>query len=371
MPLVSLPAAPASERKQGVQRGERAAAARSSSRISPATRLVSGTSAVGISQWPVVVRNRSSANLGSWPVPNSAVVAHQERHGDLGIAVLPRLQVEHELAERPLQPRRAGPTARRSARRTAWRRGRSPCPARAPSSSCGRGAKSKSRGSPQRRSSTLCALVRAIGHVVGEDVGEGRRAAASSRACSRRAARPRPAWTRSFSAATRPAARRRRRSPLAAALADLARQPVAASPGPPAAGSRARGARHRARARAAAAGGWPRRASARSNASGCSRSHLRSITARHTLRHGLDGGSSGPGRAAPPAASRPPPPRPRLGAPRCSNHAHQQDRDLVEQQQRDREADLADHVGRREDRRGDEDAARSRSGGSWRSCVGA
>ena len=71
MPRVSLPAAPASERKQGVQAVKRSGSA-SSSRISPATRLVSGTSAVGISQWPLVVRNRSSANLGSWPVPNSA-----------------------------------------------------------------------------------------------------------------------------------------------------------------------------------------------------------------------------------------------------------------------------------------------------------
>ncbi len=31
--------------------------------------LVSDTSAVGISQRPSVVLNRSSPNLGSWPVP--------------------------------------------------------------------------------------------------------------------------------------------------------------------------------------------------------------------------------------------------------------------------------------------------------------
>ncbi len=39
--------------------------------ISPATVFVSGTSAVGISQRPSVVRNRSSANFGNCPVPYS------------------------------------------------------------------------------------------------------------------------------------------------------------------------------------------------------------------------------------------------------------------------------------------------------------
>ena len=66
--------------------------------------LVRLTSAVGISQRPSVVRNRSSANLGSWPVPNSALVAHQQRRHDLLIAMLARQRVEHELAERAVEP---------------------------------------------------------------------------------------------------------------------------------------------------------------------------------------------------------------------------------------------------------------------------
>ena len=56
MPRVSRPALPASERKQGVSAVTRIGKA-SGARISPAARLVSGTSAVGISQRPSVVRN--------------------------------------------------------------------------------------------------------------------------------------------------------------------------------------------------------------------------------------------------------------------------------------------------------------------------
>ena len=80
----------------------------SSSRIDSRTRLVSGTSAVGISQKP-------SAACGTCPPPPSAdcrcrtgtLVAHQERRRDLRVAVLGRVQVDHELAERPLEPRDA------------------------------------------------------------------------------------------------------------------------------------------------------------------------------------------------------------------------------------------------------------------------
>ena len=43
-----------------------------SSNMLSATILVKDTSAVGISQWPVLVRNRSSANLGRFPVPKAA-----------------------------------------------------------------------------------------------------------------------------------------------------------------------------------------------------------------------------------------------------------------------------------------------------------
>ena len=71
MPRVSLPDAPASERKQGVSAVSRSGSS-SSAVICSRTRLVSDTSAVGISQRPSVVRNRSSANFGSWPAPNTA-----------------------------------------------------------------------------------------------------------------------------------------------------------------------------------------------------------------------------------------------------------------------------------------------------------
>jgi hypothetical protein len=72
MPRVSLPAAPASERKHGVSAVKRQGNA-VSSMISSDARLVSGTSEVGISHRPCSVLNWSSANFGSWPVPNRAV----------------------------------------------------------------------------------------------------------------------------------------------------------------------------------------------------------------------------------------------------------------------------------------------------------
>ena len=53
----------------------------------------------------VVVWNRSSANFGSWPVPNMASSRTMKRRRDLGIAVLAGLEVEHEGRQRPLQPR--------------------------------------------------------------------------------------------------------------------------------------------------------------------------------------------------------------------------------------------------------------------------
>ncbi len=71
MPRVSRPEAPASDRKQWVS----AVSRRGSSSVGviwSRTRLVSETSAVGISQRPSSVWKRSSANLGSWPVPNTA-----------------------------------------------------------------------------------------------------------------------------------------------------------------------------------------------------------------------------------------------------------------------------------------------------------
>ena len=68
MPRVSRPADPASLRKHSDSAVTRIGR-RSAGTISSMTRLLSGTSAVGISQRPSVVRNRSSANFGSLSVP--------------------------------------------------------------------------------------------------------------------------------------------------------------------------------------------------------------------------------------------------------------------------------------------------------------
>ena len=69
IPLVSLPAAPASDLKHGVLatnfKGRCVL-----SIISLATILVNGTSDVGISHLLSVVLNKSSENFGSCPVPN-------------------------------------------------------------------------------------------------------------------------------------------------------------------------------------------------------------------------------------------------------------------------------------------------------------
>jgi hypothetical protein len=71
MPRVSRPYDPASARKHGVW-AVTASGNSAASMVSPANRLVSGTSAVGIrniSRPATAVRNRSSSNFGSWPVP--------------------------------------------------------------------------------------------------------------------------------------------------------------------------------------------------------------------------------------------------------------------------------------------------------------
>ena len=78
IPRVSRPEAPASLRKQSLSAVSRIGSFASGT-ISPATVLVSGISLVAISQRPSVVRNESSANLGSWLVPN--IVASFTRNG--------------------------------------------------------------------------------------------------------------------------------------------------------------------------------------------------------------------------------------------------------------------------------------------------
>ncbi len=68
---MSRPADPASLRKHSLNAVTRIGSAASATTWS-ITRLVSGTSAVGISHRPSVVRNRSSANFGSLSVPYAA-----------------------------------------------------------------------------------------------------------------------------------------------------------------------------------------------------------------------------------------------------------------------------------------------------------
>ena len=72
MPRVSRPAEPASLRKHSDSAVTRSGSDFSAT-ISSRTRLVSGTSAVGISQRLSVVRNESSVNFGNWPVPYMVV----------------------------------------------------------------------------------------------------------------------------------------------------------------------------------------------------------------------------------------------------------------------------------------------------------
>ena len=72
--------------------------------ISPATMLVSGTSAVGISQRPSVVWNSVVGELWQLVGAVGGGVVDQRRDGPSPVAVLARVQVEHELPERAFQP---------------------------------------------------------------------------------------------------------------------------------------------------------------------------------------------------------------------------------------------------------------------------
>ena len=144
MPRVSRPAAPASARKQSVSAVRRIGSCFSAT-MSPATVLVSGTSAVGISQRPSVVLEQV---IGEFRQVGGAIgggVVHQRRHHGLGVAVPARVQVDHELAKRPLQPRQRA--AQHGKARTRQLRGgrRSPsCPAPRPARNAA------SAGSPDR-----------------------------------------------------------------------------------------------------------------------------------------------------------------------------------------------------------------------------
>ena len=107
-PRTSCPYDPASLRKQGVYAVYEIGRSRPS-RISPRCRFVSGTSAVGTryrSQSPAIL-NRSASNFGRLPVPVSDGAVDEKRRLHLAIAMLARVQVEHEVDERARQPRAA------------------------------------------------------------------------------------------------------------------------------------------------------------------------------------------------------------------------------------------------------------------------
>ena len=276
------PAAPASERKHGVHAVKRSGSA-PSSRISPATRLVSGTSAVGISHSPSVVRNISSANFGNWPVPNTAS-SRTNSGGDTSvIAELARVQIEHELARAPAPaaPARRCSTTNRDPE-SLPARAKSISPSRSPIASCDSGAKLKRRrlavagAAPGWRSRRRRPAHR---RPAGSGASRGSRRFARAAAPLRRlrralgilvGRRPVAAAARSSSPRFFGGADLARRSRLRRACASWARV------------SAARQAWSSARI-SSARGGKPRRARPRSNSAGCSRIHLISCIAE--LKH--------------------------------------------------------------------------------------
>ena len=176
MPRVSLPDAPASERKQGVSAVRRSG---SSSSAVICSRDQVGQRHLGGGDQPAAVGGVEQVlgELRQLAGAEHRLVAHQQRRRDLGVAVLLGLDVEHELAERPLQPRQLALAAPRTARRTCARRPRSPsCRAPAPRSTWSFGVR-RSNGSPQRRTSTLPCSSAPGGHVGGRAGWAGRPAA--------------------------------------------------------------------------------------------------------------------------------------------------------------------------------------------------
>ncbi len=67
------------------------------------TRLVSEASAVGISQWPDVVWNRSSLNFGQLRHAEHRLVAQHVGRVDFRVAVMLRMQINHEQAKGPFE----------------------------------------------------------------------------------------------------------------------------------------------------------------------------------------------------------------------------------------------------------------------------
>ena len=104
-PRVSRPAAPASERKQGVS-----AVKRSGSSASAQDLLADdvGQADLGGRDQPAAVGGLEQVlgELGQLAGAEHRLVADQQRRHDLLVAVLARQPVEHELAERAVEPRR-------------------------------------------------------------------------------------------------------------------------------------------------------------------------------------------------------------------------------------------------------------------------
>ena len=169
-PRVSRPAEPASDRKHGVSAVSRIGSS-AAVRICSRTLLVRLTSDVEISQRPSVVWNRSSANLGSCPTPNTA--SSRTRNG-VAHSSYPAAtcRVEHELAQRPVHPCDAAAQERET---------------RAGDFGCGLevhaqrradvgvllGREIELRDVPPTADLDIACLIRAIGHIGGGQVGQG------------------------------------------------------------------------------------------------------------------------------------------------------------------------------------------------------
>ena len=304
-------------------------------------------------------QNWSSSNFGSCAVPNIASSRTSSGGAHLGVAVLAGVQVEHELAERALQPRELALAAPRSARRRAWPRSRNPCrPSASPSSKCWLARRRRLRG--DRRSgwrSTLPCLVRADRHVGRRQVRDrGERVVAAPR--PPRAPRASSAGTLVLQARDLGHQRRRARLVLARlGLADLLGSGVAALLRRPAAPrSAACGAlveadqRRGQRLAARASRRPPSKPSGFSRMGGC-RAWVRTDrdADRRARLGGLAGAADGP--LGPLAAAR--------AASRFRalllDQRHREDRHFVEKQGRDRKRELADDVRRRQHGRHDED----------------
>ena len=153
----------------------------------------------------------SSSNFGSCVVPTQRLGVDDVRRVALGVAVLARLRVEHELRERAVQPREAAAQEARSARRRAWPPSRSraaPGPRRG---RCGRGPGNRRpaacpSGAPRRCRRTTCR--RARSRAAGWEGRAGNRAAslctASSSPSRRFVSSPMPATSASSAAASSP-----------------------------------------------------------------------------------------------------------------------------------------------------------------------